>query len=273
MDPPNLTLRRLATLGGYLLVGLLGTAGITLGVLAVSQPFQPPIYHIFYPIVGPWTATETATVVVVTGVAAFAIAVPPAAVQYFETRGEHLPAIGTGFSAIFVVMLGVLVVSALVDAIGLLVAIVTVAAAVIVGGYGLDEVGARPGLVALVGGVPVLLVVMFLLGFGLGWGGGYDVVARPVADASVNGTVVAMDDSPAIRDALFSPSACRDDGICRLPLRGSDHEARVARWLDRNGVRCRFLNAPPGSDNPARDSFLAEHDGTVYRVSCLSYGD
>ena len=58
--------------------------------------------------------------------------------------------------------------------------------------------------------------------------------------------------------------------IASLSLREYDGESRAARFLDAHGVRCPYLNANTG-EKPG--SFVAEHDGTHYRVTCEKYGD
>jgi len=82
--------------------------------------------------------------------------------------------------------------------------------------------------------------------------------------------VADFDAVPEISDDLFGAVGYEDDGVYRLPLRGYAHEARGARWLDRHGTRCRFLNARPEQGLDEGGSFLAEYDGTVYRVTCQS---
>lgn len=167
--------------------------------------------------------------------------------------------------------------------VGLLAAVVAFAAFVVAVPLTVRSLGAWPGgVTAFVGGVPVLVVLLLLLGFGLGWGGGYDVVATELPDSAVSGSADAsFEEAPELRDDLLAPSTddvyatCRetDEGrrTCRLSLRGYEHEARTARFLDRHGVRCPLRGS--SVDETRNRSFVAEADGSYYRVRCVAYGD
>lgn len=282
METPDLTARRVAVAAGHLVFGLVGTAVSAVALLQVGQPLQPLVYDAFYLAVGPWTATVTATILVFTLASLGGISVPTLLAEYGRSRFEHARALVAGLSGLLLALVFFLALTALAGANGWLAAIVAVGAFVVAVPVGLRYLGAWPATVtAFVGGVPVLVLLLLLLGFGLGWGGGYDLVAREVPASAVNGSAEAsFDGVPQLRDDLLTPSGdgtygyCeRDDGrrTCRLPLRGYDHEARAARFLDRHGVRCPFLNGR--STHAGKRSFVAEDDGTYYRVSCVAYGD
>ncbi|WP_197425551.1 hypothetical protein, partial [Halobacterium sp. CBA1126] len=128
----------------------------------------------------------------------------------------------------------------------------------------------RGATVTFAGSLPVLALLLVLLGVGLGWGGGYEVVAEPT-DAGADRPAADLSDAPEVRADLFA--APDEDGVYRLGLRDYDRERQAARALDDRGVRCPFVNTP---SNPVYDpdaSFVAEHDGQYYRVSCVAYGD
>jgi hypothetical protein len=279
---PEPTLRRAASTAGYLLAGAVGTALLSLALLRALTPLQAVVYDALSLAVGPWTATESATVLTFTLAALCAAAVTALLVAYTD-RG--VASVRPLASALGVALLAVglfTVASAFLGVAGLL------AAAVAFAGFALGVpvavralAGWSDGLTALVGAVPTLLVLLFLLGFGLGWGGGYDLVATEVPDSAVDGQPAAeFAEVPALRADLLAPTEgsagyCeRDESgrwTCHLPLRGYDGEARAARFLDRHGARCPFLNAP--TRDPSGGTFLAVDGETYYRVSCVAYGD
>jgi hypothetical protein len=139
--------------------------------------------------------------------------------------------------------------------------------------YALDA--AAETLAAFVGGVPVLGLFVLLLGVGLGWGGGYYLTATAAPDATANGTAADFDAAPDVRDALFDPERCEgtERRVCRLGLRGSEHDVAAGRFLDSHGVRCPYLHADPRAGGRVNQSVVAEHDGRLYRVTCVPFGD
>lgn len=99
------------------------------------------------------------------------------------------------------------------------------------------------------------------------------MTAQEVPASTVNGTATAdFDAIPQIRDELFAgdcSTGTDDRRICRLYLRGYDHEVPAARVMARHGVRCPYQNADTGE----ADAFIAQYNGTYYRVSCSPHGD
>lgn len=81
----------------------------------------------------------------------------------------------------------------------------------------------------------------------------------------MNGSSSAdFDDVPQIRDDLFAGDCSTGpDGrqVCRLSLRGYEHEARAARFMARHCVRCPYQNA---RTDPS-DSSVATDDDPYYR--------
>lgn len=277
MERPNVTLRRVARTVGYLLVGAVGTVAVALGLLYATGPVRVLLYDAFYRSLGPWGATTAATVLQFTVVLVVAVAVPTVVGEYLGTGTEHLRALCGGFAALVALVVVGLVAAAVAGLVGFATALVAVAAVAVVVPLGFRRLGTLSGgVTAFAGGLPAVFLGLLLLGFGLGWGGGYDLTARAV-DASAVGDRPSADFSgaPEVREDLFAPTSCDpyDDGVCRLPLRGYEHEASAGRFLDRHGARCPYLNAPRGYDPPGNRSFFARHDGTYYRVQCVAYGD
>lgn len=273
MRMPDISSHDLLSGFGYLVLGTAGTAIAAVGVIFVLRPLQPTVYDAFYLVVGPWTATEAASIFHLGAAGLVAIAVPTLAAELLD--GTRVRVVAAGFAALLAGGVAVLIAAGLLDVLGFLTLVVTdvlFVAAVLVG-LAVTEAATGTTL-AFSGGVPVLALLLFLLAFGLGWGGGYDVVAEPVPETQATDDVADFDDAPDVRDNLFAEQTCdRDDGVCRLPLRGYHHEVRAARFLDDHGVRCSFVNAP---QNPVYDreaSFVAEVDGDYYRISCEAYGD
>lgn len=129
--------------------------------------------------------------------------------------------------------------------------------------------GALP---AFVGGIPVLILLLLAAGFGLGWGWDYAVTAQEVPAGTVNGSVATFDTAPAFAEDLFADCETDTDGrqVCRLFLRGYDHERSTAQFMARHGVRCPYQNV---QSRGRYNSFIARHDGAYYRVTCSPYGD
>jgi hypothetical protein len=273
MDIPDVSLTDAATVGAYLLFGVVGTIIAALAAINALQSVQPVVYDAFYLQLGPWSATTAATTVHFGFAGVLAIGVPVVVAEL--VGGDRVRLVGAGLLAVTVALLLVLLGAAALDAHGFLTVVLAYALLVVGALAGLRHFGASTGASAtFVGGVPVLALLLVLLAFGLGWGGGYDVVAEPVPASSVDEPATTFEDAPDVREDLFSEAACDpEDGVCRLPLRGYEHEAQAARALDRQGVRCPLVNAP-ASDRWDRDaSFVAEHDGQHYRISCQAYGD
>lgn len=267
----NLSLRRLAVLGGYALGGAGATAATATVLLAVGQPVQLPIYEVFVRRLGPWSATTVASILSFALVSLLAVAIPTVLAAWYAGDRDRLRPLLAGAGGLLGLVAGLLVGLAFAGRLGLptvLVLFGTLLPAVAVALH-LADVGAEP-LAAFLGGLPVLALLLLLLGFGLGWGGGYDLVAEPVDPTREPTADFAA--IPEVRDDLFAPGNCDEEG-CRLSLRGYDREAAAARFLYRHGARCPFLNAPPGRDRPDPGSFVATHDGQPYRVACVAYGD
>jgi hypothetical protein len=283
MDLSDITLETVARTAGHLLGGTVGTLVVGLGLLRVLQPLQTPVFDAFYLQVGPWTAEVTATVLVFVLAGSLALALPTLLSVAVRTGTDDLQPLVVGLA----VLVGVLVVGiATWSLAGLEVVLAAVLALVVVAvavPAGLYRVGTWPdGVAAYVGGLPVLVLLLAALAFGLGWGGGYYVVAEEVPAEDVDtSAAAAFSEAPELRDALLDPSqediyanCAQDEGrrTCRLDLRGYDDEATAARFLDSHGVRCPYRNAP-SRETPGDESFVAEADGTYYRVTCETYGD
>jgi hypothetical protein len=283
MDLSDVTLETVARTAGHLLGGTVGTLVVGLGLLRVLQPLQTPVFDAFYLAVGPWTAEVTATVLVFVLAGSLALALPTLLSVAVRTGTDDLQPLVVGLA----VLVGVLVVGiATWSLAGLEVVLAAVLALVVVAvavPAGLYRVGTWPdGVAAYVGGLPVLVLLLAALAFGLGWGGGYYVVAEEVPAEDVDtSAAAAFSEAPELRDALLDPSqediyanCAQDEGrrTCRLDLRGYDDEATAARFLDSHGVRCPYRNAP-SRETPGDESFVAEADGTYYRVTCETYGD
>lgn len=278
----DLTLRDVALTLAYLLGGTLGTAVGAVLALRLLQPLRPAVYHAYYLAVGPWSATEAASVLpFVVAALGTATVVTAAAVGVANDRALALRVAG-GLAAAVATVLALVATALYLGAEPLLVGLVAVVAVAVAVPVGLRRAGAwEGGGPTFLGAAPVMVLLVLLLGVGLGWGGGYDLVAREVPEGEVQEPVATFEGYPQVREDLLSP----DDGTgtyaycettdrrrtCRLPLRGYDHAVAAARFLADNGVRCRFQGAT-GPDDRNR-SFLAVHEGTHYRVTCQSYGD
>lgn len=270
------TLKRIGLTAAFLLLGVFGTAGIALVLLNVTQPVQEVIYHAVYLQVGPSEATEAAILTQFIAVAVVAISVPMLIGDYLSDRLAHSVAFAKGIAAMLVMLL-VFFVVAVAGLAAFLTAIIVVAAAVIAVPLLLRyRYGVRSaGISAFVGGIPVLVLFLLLVGFGLGWGWGYVMTAQEVPASSVTGTAAAdFDDVPEVRDDLFVSGDCETDTddrrVCRLSLRGYEHERAAARFMARHGVRCPYQNIQTAERS---NTFVARSDGQYYRVSCSPHGD
>lgn len=265
---------RVATTAGLALLGLVGTAAVAFVLLPVTGPLRAPVYRAVYPALGPTDATIAATLaqfVALTAVAATA----PALVAHHLAGGTvdaRAVAAAVGVALLLVVAAALLLSGAVPVEAGFVLAAAAFVAALAVLRFRFDV--RSGGVAALAGATPAVLLLLALAGFGLGWGWGYVVSAEAVPASAVNDMgAVDFDEVPEVRDDLFAADACeqRADGrVCRLHLRGYEHERRAARFLARHGVRCPLASAG-GSFEPS--TLVAEHDGTLYRVGCHSHGD
>lgn len=266
---------RVARVVGYIALGFVGTALTALLALPLTHGVQSPIYHLLYLEVGPSAATQTAILTHFLAAGFLAIAVPTVVGDYLSDGLAHRRAIGVLLAALLAHVVLFLVVG--VAGLGVYpVGFLVLALGVIAGGLLLRyRYGVRSGgLLAFGGGVPVLFALLLLAGFGLGWGWGYVMTAQEVPESSVEGTAADFAEVPAVSEDLFGSYDCETDPdgrrVCRLHLRGYEHERTAARFMDRHGVRCPYQGA--GSSD-RRDSFVAEHEGTYYRVTCDPHGD
>lgn len=274
MDRLELTLARVGRLTGYGLVGLLGSAAVSLLVLNLIQPVQPLIYDLFYLRLGPTGATETAILAhfLLSGVVALGTVM--VAGDLLSDRGGNLRALGVAFAGM-VGIVGAFLVTALTGLVAFLGAL---------GALGVLFVGVplalrfrfrvRSGaLPAFMGAIPVILLLLFLAGFGIGWGWGYVVTAEEVPPSAVDGASLDFDEAPEFRDDLLVRGDCEtttdDVRQCRLQLRGYSHERSAIKIMARHGVRCPYQNTHSGET----DAFVGEYDGTYYRVTCSPHGD
>ena len=274
MNRSTRTLKRIGTPVVYFLAGGVGTAAAALVALNLLESIQPVVYDLLYLRLGPSEATKVAVLTHFLVAATVGISVPLLAGDYLSDRGENLPTLVPGVAA----LLGLVVVFLLATLAGgapFLAALVVLAVALVGLPLALRYwMGVQSGgLPAFAGGIPVVVVLLFLTGFGIGWGWGYVVTAQEVPPSTVTDPVADFEDVPEIRDDLFVDGDCEtttdDRRQCRLHLRGYEHERTAARFMARNGVRCPFQNTHAGE----ADAFVAEYDGTPYRVTCSSHGD
>lgn len=274
MDLSEPAFKRIGTIAAYLLLGVIGTAVIALGLLYTLQPIQQVVYDVFYSQVGPSEATETAILTHFLIAGFTAIGAVLLAGDYLSDQLAHRTAVAKAIT----VLLGLVVVFllvALLELAAFLTAILVLAAAVVAlplllrYRYGVQS----GGVPAFAGGIPVLILLLLLAGFGLGWGWGYTMTAQEVPASTVNESTAAdFDDVPQLRDDLFASDCTTGaDGrrVCRLSLRGYEHETQAARFMARHGVRCPYQNAQSWQ----ADSFIATYNGSYYRVTCSPHGD
>lgn len=279
----DVTVGDVARVVGYLLVGAVGTLVGAIVALRLLGPLRPAIYEAYYLSIGPWSATEAASVLVF----AAAVLTPGAVLAVVaaglegdrETAGRVAVRLVVGLGLVLTAVAGALFLH--VEAV--LMALVAVAAVGMAVPVGLWWAGSwAGGGPTFLGSVPVMLFLLLVLGAGLGWGGGYDLVAREVPADAVDEPVATFEGYEAVRDDLLSPddgggtyANCETaDGLetCRLPLRGYVHEAAAARFLAANGVRCGYRGSG-GTGQASNRSFVAEADGSYYRLRCQGYGD
>lgn len=273
MDVSTPTLKQAGTTLGYGVLGVVVTAAVALVILNIANPVQVVVYDLFYLRLGPSGATEVAILAHFMTGGVVALGVTMVAADYLSDRGANRRAVGAGFAAMLALVLAFLVV-ALAGLAAFLTALLILAIAFVSIPLALRyRFGVRSGAVpAFVGGIPVIVMLLFLAGFGLGWGWGYVVTAEEVPESSVDGPVADFDEVPEIRDDLFAgdcETTGEDRRRCHLQLRGYEHEQTMARFMARHGVRCPYQNTYSGEE----DSFIGEHDGTYYRVTCSPHGD
>lgn len=274
MEDAKTTLRRIGTPVAYGVLGVLSTAIVGLVLLNVLNPVQVVVYDALYLQLGPTSATETAIFTHFLLSGSLALGATLFVGDYLSDRGAHGREIllVTGVLLAFVVVFIVVAVAGVAAFLTTLVVLVLAFVAVpLVLRYRFDvDSGALP---AFAGGIPVVVLLVFLAGIGVGWGWGYVVTAEEVPASSVDSEAVSFDEVPEVRDDLFVTGDCEttSDGSreCDLQLRGYEHEATATRFLARHGVRCPYQNTHSGE----ADSFLALHDGTYYRITCSPHGD
>lgn len=268
----TITIGRVGTAAAYLVAGAIGTAAVSIALTPIVLPLQRATYGSFYAPLGPWRATEAAVILAGAVVGLLALAVPTLLVASLRGSRDAVPPMLAGFAALLGVSLFVVVFAALLGLFELPGAFFALVVAVVAFGavvHALDT-GVRP-VATFAGGVPVFALLLVLLAAGLGWGGGYELVAQELPDDE--GYAVEFDEAPEVRDDLFRAVNRDEEGgavAYRLQLRGYDGESAAARFLAEHDVRCPYINGNAGAE---AGSFVAEHDGTRYRVTCVTYGD
>lgn len=266
--------KRVGIIAGYGLLGAGIAAVVGFGVLTVASPIATAVYHAFYLRVGPSAATEVAvlSLFVVGGVVALSASlVAGDALSDRLAHREALLAAGGVLAAVPVafVVFAFTGLAAAPTVLALFLLAFVAVPLLIRRRYGVRS-GGTP---AFIGAVPVVVLLLLLAGFGLGWGWGYVVSAEEVPASSVEGETVSLDAAPTLRAELFDSGECETvegEQYCYTQLRATENELPVVRFLADHGVRCPYVNAR----NPRPSgSFVTEHDGTYYRVSCGSHGD
>jgi hypothetical protein len=267
---------RVGRVGGYLLLGALGTLALALALLAVTNPLQERLYHAMYLSSGPTAATRTAQVIQFGLVAVFASTGPVLAATHVSHQVHDRSEILRGLVSLYVLV--ALYVAGTIGAVfphpeGILV-LGSLLLGIPLWLWGRGDVRSG-GVLSLAGAIPIVLLLFTALGFGLGWG--YVLVAEEVPTAAVVGVDRAnFDDVPSVRDDLFGADSCDGDDsgnrTCILELRGTDHEVEAIRFLADRGVRCPYVNDDSKRANTSR-SVPTFHDGTAYRVSCVPLRD
>lgn len=269
----NPLLRLVAVTVGYVLLGAVVTGAVALVVLNVTLHLQTEIYHVFYLRVGPGDATVAAILGQFLFASFTGVVVAMAVAEWLNDSEQKWRGVGGGAMA----LLSLLAISGVLVFLGLPIEL-TVLGVLAVGFLGIlvllrYRYGIRSGSVpAVLGSIPVVMLILLLAGFGIGWGWGYVMVAEEVPQASVDGPVADFDAVPTVRDDLLLRGDCVErDGRtrCRLQLRGYAHAETAVQWMDSHGVRCPAQSASGGDSG----AFYAKHDGTTYRVSCTPHGD
>jgi MFS family permease len=221
MDCSNLTLGRVGPIVAYSVLGLIGTAGVVLFVLNVSQPVQAVLYRAVYLRVGPSEATETAILAQFLGVGLVGISIPMVIADYLSDGLTHRRALGIGIGVMAGLLIGFFAVALAGLAAFLTSLSILVIAVISVPVLLRYRLGVRSGaLPAFVGGIPVLFLLVLAVGFGLGWGWGYVITAQEVPAETVNGSVATFDDARAFEAELFADCEIDTAGrqVCRLFL-------------------------------------------------------
>jgi len=268
----TITLGGVGTTAAYLVAGAIGTAAVAIALTPIVLPLQRVTYGSVYASLGPWRATEAAVILAGAVVGLFALAVPTLLVAFLRGSRDSVLPILAGFAALLGVSVFAAVFAALLGLFDLPGAFLGLVVAVVALGVVLHLI--EPGIrtvATFAGGVPVFALLLVLLAVGLGWGGGYELVAEELPDG--DGDAVDFDEAPEVRDDLFRAVNREDEGgevTYRLQLRGHEGASAAAWFLAGHGVRCPYINGNAGAEP---GSFVAEHDGTHYRVSCVTYGD
>lgn len=266
--------RRVGRAALFLALGLVGTAVAGLVFLRLTLVVQRVVYDLLYLQVGPSEATEAAILTHVLAAGLAAIGLATLAGDVLAGRDGDRTPVAKAVGLLSVLLIAFLAVSLLhLAAFLTALATLTVAAVAVPLALRYRWDASAGGVFAFLGGVPVLVALLLLAGFGLGWGWGYVLTAEQVPASTVEGPVTAdFEEVPAVRDALFERGDCStaDEGArtCRLSLRGSTQEVPATRFMARHGVRCPYQNGAG-----AGGSFVARHDGTLYRVTCAPHGD
>lgn len=261
------SIRRILTLSGFGVLGFVGTAVVGLLLPSLMTPLQLAVYDLVYLRVGPWTADATASVVVISLASALGIIGSTLAVLVWTRGLEELDRALAVTLVGLIGLLGLEIGAIILGGEPFLVAILAVAFLAVGGLIVTYRIGPPPVVAAWVGALPMLGVLLLLLGFGLGWGGGYQLVAEPVQNGSATAD---FGEVPQVTSDLFDDHgdcAVTDTGYC-LELRDYDHAVSAAKFMDSHGVRCPSQAAPSNAE-----SFVATHDGQTFRVHCVGYGD
>jgi len=268
------TFERFGTTVLYLVVGSVATLVAGLAVLYVAQPVQRLVYDLFYLQVGPSEATETAILTHFLFAATVALAVSSFLGDAVSDRLANRARLIRGFAWMVASLFGFLLL-AITGLAALPTALVTLAVGVVAVPLTLRyRYGVHSGAVpAFVGGIPVVVGLLLLAGFGIGWGWGYVVTAEEVPPGTGNGTAVEFEELPAVRADLFAgdcETTAAGQRQCYLELRGYEHERAAVRFMARQGVRCPYQNAAASRSG---SSFIAHFDGRYYRITCSPHGD
>jgi hypothetical protein len=267
----DVTTREWRTTAAYLLVGAVGTGVVGVALAPVVQSLQRAAYGSFYLSLGPWRATEAAVLLAGSVVGLLSIGVPTTLVAAVRGSRASVPPILAGLGALFGVSIFLLVFVALLGLFEPPAAMAALVVAVATLGAGLYRLGTDHRTVAtFAGGVPVFaLLLVFLAAVPAG---GHALVAEETGDpdpAEANGSLADFGEAPEVGDDLFR-SATRegdDPASYRLSLREYDRGSSAAQLLDANGVTCPYLGANADEES---ETFVAEYDGTYYRVRCVT---
>ncbi|MFB6254223.1 MAG: hypothetical protein ABEI06_06420 [Halobacteriaceae archaeon] len=267
------TLRQAGKTVGYFIGGGLITIGIAIGLLRFTVWIQAIIYDLLYLQVGPSAATKAAILIHFMIIVMIAMTIAMAVGDLLSNRLAHWRYLVIGMGTMMTLLL-VFVVIALFGFAAFLTAIIVLGVSFVIipamlRYYYHIKSGAIP---AFIGAIPVAILLFLLAGFGIGWGWGYILTAKAVPVSTVGPPDANFEAVPAVSEDLFQPENCTtEDGrrTCRLSLRGYEHELIAIRFLARYGVQCPYTNA--GSIDPS--SFIARHNDTLYRVSCIPHGD